>query len=175
MPATKKVTPARQLSLWSACSSGAEWAGKRTWREIWHDCPRGDWLIWLAVKAGVDRRLLILCACACARRALVHVKPGEDRPRLAIEAAELCTKNDTPENRQKARAAAYAASAAYAAYASAAYAAASDAAASDAAAYAAASDAAAADDDARVKEQRACADAVRSIIGWDVIAPLLGV
>ena len=59
---------------------------------LWTACPRGDWLLWLAGTAGVDRRAVVNAACACAREALVHVPDGEDRPRLAIEAAEAWTR-----------------------------------------------------------------------------------
>ena len=54
----------------------------------WERCDRGDWLLWISAKLGVDRRTIVLSACACARTALQYVPPGEDRPRLAIERAE---------------------------------------------------------------------------------------
>jgi len=100
-------------------------------------------MLWLAIRAGVDRRLVVLAACGCAEPALVHVPAGEDRPRLAVETARRWARGKaTIEEVRSASAAAYAAyAAAYAAYA-AAYAAAS--AAASAAAYAAADAAAAA-------------------------------
>ena len=54
---------------------------------LWNACDRGDWLLWLAASAGVDRRLVVLAACDCARLALKHVPKGENRPRIAIETA----------------------------------------------------------------------------------------
>jgi hypothetical protein len=68
--------------------------------------PRADWLVWYLDKSGLaDRKMLIRIACLCARRALRFVPPGEDRPRLAIEAAERVLTKDTPETRAAARAA----------------------------------------------------------------------
>ena len=58
--------------------------------EVWAQCPDGSWMLWLIaeLRAPVDHRTLVLCACEIARTVLVHVPEGEDRPRLAIEAAE---------------------------------------------------------------------------------------
>lgn len=145
-----------------ACRPALEWLQARTLAEAWEQSERGDWLLWLAAKAGVDRRRLVLAACACARLALVHVPPGEERPRVAIETAEAwCRGEATIEEVRKAS---RNADAAYAAYVAA------DAAADAAYAYAAA-DAAAADADARAsyqdRRQRAlkkAADLVRGLI-----------
>ncbi len=54
---------------------------------LWGRCERGDHLLWLAAWAGVDRRQLVLTACAIARTALRHVAAGEQRPQQAIETA----------------------------------------------------------------------------------------
>ena len=97
-----------------ACPEAREWAEPyATLAEAWVACERADWLLWYAGKRGVDRRLLVRAACACARTALPHVPPGEDRPRLAIELAEAwCNGRATIV---EVRTAAYAAYAAYAA------------------------------------------------------------
>ena len=47
-----------------------------------------------AARAGVDWRLVVLAACACARNALRHVPPGEARPLRAIETAEAWTRGE---------------------------------------------------------------------------------
>jgi hypothetical protein len=87
----------------------------------WDACERGDWLLWYAAWTGVDRRLVVRAACACARTALRYVPEGEDRPLRAIETAEAWTRGEaTIEDvrRTAAAAAAYAyASADAAAYA----------------------------------------------------------
>jgi hypothetical protein len=78
------------LGSLGACPEAREWAaGYSTLAEAWTACERADWLLWYAGRHDdVDRRLLVRAACACARTALPHVPPGEDRPRLAIELAE---------------------------------------------------------------------------------------
>jgi hypothetical protein len=56
-----------------------------------------------AAERGVDRVLLVRVACAIARTAL-HIMPdGEDKPRLAIDAAERWCNEQTPENAAAAR------------------------------------------------------------------------
>lgn len=84
--------------------------------DAWAECPRGDWLLWLAARAGVDRKLVVRAACDCARTALHLVQPSEDRPRLAIEAAEdWCEGAASVEEVRDAAAADRAAAAAHAA------------------------------------------------------------
>jgi hypothetical protein len=144
---------AAHLRRIGACVEAREWAKGKTAREAWEQCDRADWLLWwVAAENGeAARPKLVRCACQCARLVLHLVPSGEQRPLLAIEAAERWADNPTADSLDKARqarrgaaAAAYAAyAAAYAAYA-AAYAA--DAAAADAAAaYAATAAAYAAD------------------------------
>ena len=118
--------PRNQTTLWQhleslrACKEAMSWIGARTAREAWDQCPRADWLLWWAARTPANTRMqLVRAAAACARTALVFVPDGEDKPRLAIEAAENWAASPS------AAAAAYAAaSAAYAAAAAAAAAAA---------------------------------------------------
>ena len=161
-----------------ACRPALEWLQARTLAEAWEQSERGDWLLWLAAKAGVDRRRLVMAACACARLALVHVPPGEERPRVAIETAEAwCRGEATIEQVKEARrnaADAYAAYASSPAYAAAAYAAAAAAAAAAyasspasspaAAAYAAYAAADAADAAADSRALKEAAELVRGLI-----------
>ncbi len=117
-----------------ACGDARQWADDLRGipaRKAWEACKRGDWLLWLAAKLNVDRKLVVLAACDCARTALQFVPAGEERPRIAIETAEAWTRGEaTIEQVRAAAAAAYAdddASAANVAYAAAAAYAASDA------------------------------------------------
>ena len=56
---------------------------------------RADWLLWWAARTPVNlHQSLVLAACDCARTALQYVPAGEDRPRLAIEAAERWNDGD---------------------------------------------------------------------------------
>jgi hypothetical protein len=49
-----------------ACSDACEWAGEMTIEEVVEKCHRGDWLLWLAKRANVDDRKLILAKGHCA-------------------------------------------------------------------------------------------------------------
>ena len=137
------MTNAKVLELFSryrACKELEKWAKEHggPLAEIWRDCERGDWLLWLAVRAKIGRRAVVTAACACARTALVHVLVGEERPRRAIETAEAWTRGEA--DRAAVRAAAHAAEdAAFAAYSADAYAAGYAASASAASAYTTAS------------------------------------
>ena len=54
---------------------------------------RADWLLWLLMKTrSVNRRQCVWLAALSARRALRFVMKGEERPRLAIAAAEAWAK-----------------------------------------------------------------------------------
>jgi hypothetical protein len=139
-----------------ACHEATEWVEQTPGspQELWESCPRGDWMLWLAAKAGVDRKQIVLAACTCARLALEHVKPGETRPLAAIEAAEKWARGEegvTLDQVRKAAAAAYAA-----------------------AAYAAAADADAAD--ARKQTLAQCASLVRQhiVCVWTAVESALG-
>ena len=121
------------LARLQACPEAREWAKGKTLREAWASCQRADWMLWLVgrmegKKGWPGRPQLVVAACACARRALRCVPDGEERPRLAIEAAEAWAREPTEERRAAADSAAYsaasaadsadraAASAAYSAY-----------------------------------------------------------
>lgn len=151
------------LERLGACREAADWYDGRDSEQAWAECERGDWMLWVAGKLNVDRKVLVAAACECAELALVHVPDGEDRPRQAIETARAWVSgNATLEQVRKAASAAYAAAyadaaraAAYAAYADATRAAAS---AADAAAYA-----------SRAKSLRRSAEIVRAHISWVVL------
>lgn len=148
------VTLSKTLCRLRACSKAREWADGKTLSDVYKQLHRADWWLWLATRAGVDRRRVALAACACARTALKYVPEGEKRPLHAIELTERwgrgepeVTLEQVRQAARGARAADYAAAeaadaaaeAAYAAYAAAAdYAAAYAADAAADAAYAAA-------------------------------------
>ena len=99
-----------QLVARDACSDAVEWVGTRTIEQAWAECERGDWMLWLAGRIDIDRKLLVSAACACAEPALAFVRAGEDRPRLAIEVARAwCVGTATLDDVRAAAAAAYAA------------------------------------------------------------------
>ncbi len=170
-----------KLENLSACDEAIKWVGKRGIVTAWRDCKRGDWMLWLADRLDIDRKLLALAACDCAETALQYVPEGEDRPAKCIQTTRnWCNGTASRDEVSKAQRAAYDAytaacaacaaaggtiGAAYAACAAAggtigaAYAAAADA------AYAAAGDAAA----SRRGAQLLCADLVRKRIPVSII------
>jgi len=98
----------------------ADWADARpvrmggrgcTCRDIWDASPRGDWLLDYAQDAGAPWPAIVRAAAACVRPALRFVPEGEDRPRLAVEAAEAWVDKPTERNRRRAAKAAKAAKA----------------------------------------------------------------
>ena len=154
------------LRALGACDEAVVWYESYDWPDdeaAWCACGRGDWMLWLCAHIGVDRVLRVRSGCAIARTVLHLVPAGEERPRLAIEAAERWCDDPSAANRT---AAAYAAAyAADAASSSAADADAADAADAANAAYAAHVAYAAYAANAR----REHADIVRSTIPWEVV------
>jgi len=136
-----------KLKRLNACSDAIEWAKQyNTWQEVWDNCERADWLLWIAGKmvskeGCSSKKEIVFVACKCTRTVLKFIPKKEKRPLKAIQTAEAWVKGKATI--EEVRKAAYAAAAATAAYA-AAYAAA-DAAYTAYAAYAAATAAAAAD------------------------------
>ena len=92
--ARRRADMLARLNDLGACADAVEWAAttKGTPAQLWARCRRADWMLWIAARASVDRRLVVLAACDCARTALPHVPPGEDRPLRAIETAERWAK-----------------------------------------------------------------------------------
>lgn len=160
-----------------ACESGLEWAETQSdLYELWNNCHRGDWLLWLANKLKVDQKKLALCAALCAHT-VVHLMTDR-RSREAVRIAFLWGRGKaTDEQLREAREAAWAAWAvadAAAAWAANAYAADAWAIAATVAAravaWAAADDAAYAADDADARQANALrtAEIARKILTQEV-------
>jgi hypothetical protein len=124
-----------KLSSLYACEESIEWLNERNAEQMWNDCPRGDWMLWLLKKINLNKRKFTLCKGKCAETVKGLMK--DERSIKAVEVAIRYGYSEATEEELFA-AYAYAAAAAYAdAAAYAAYAAAYAAAAADAAAYAA--------------------------------------
>jgi hypothetical protein len=55
------------LKKLNACKDAREWAGDKSWEEIYNTCHRGDWLLWLFKKTNPnDLQLLTLAKGHCA-------------------------------------------------------------------------------------------------------------
>ena len=123
-----------------------------TFKEAWKACPRVDWMLWIAKKAGVDLLKLTTAKALCANT--VRHLMRDDRSKNAIDVALRFGKGEaTGEELADAAAAAAYDDAAYAAADAAAYAA-------DAAAY------------ARTKNRLATANICREILTEEVYKAL---
>lgn len=67
-----------------ACSDAVQWAGDMPVEEVVATCHRGDWLLWLAAKVGVDNHKIILAAGLCAN--MVRDKMEDKRSTDAVDA-----------------------------------------------------------------------------------------
>jgi hypothetical protein len=98
-----------------ACPEAIELVKEKKWtlKQAWAKTERADWMLWLMCKMEfATQRERIHIICDCAETSLKYVPKGEDRPRLAIEAARRYADNPTEKNREAAGAAAGAARAA---------------------------------------------------------------
>jgi hypothetical protein len=168
----------------SACREAVAWVGTKPLEEAWNTCKRGDWMLWLAARLEIDKKLLVTAACDCAELSLKFITAGEDRPRQAIEMARKWVRGETSLEEvckavYAAANAANAANAAYAAYAARAVYAAANAANAANAAYAAARAAYAAYAAARAayaadaETLKICAEKVRAAISYETVASCL--
>ena len=133
------------LKKFNACEDSIEWLSKQdNLKQAWYNCERGDWLLWLVARLGIDKRKLFLAKGLGAKQVLHLMK--DERSIAAVHAAINYGRGKISKDELKffiadaytAAAATYAADAyaTYAAYA-AAYAAASATATSATATYAA--------------------------------------
>ena len=125
-----------------ACEEGLDWLGDKPLDAAWAECHRGDWMLWVADKVGVDIKTLTLAKVRCARL-VQHLMKNQRSLDVLVIAEAFAGGKATAAQLE----AAYAAAAADAAAADAAYAAA------DAASYA-----------ARNKTQHQCAEICRDTI-----------
>jgi len=123
----------------NACKDAREWAGDKSWEEIYNTCHRGDWLLWLFKRTNPDDLQLLTLAKGHCANTVRHLMKDE-RSIKAVDAAIAFGEGKISRDElDAADAAAFAA-----AYADAAYADAASAASAASAAYAAAYAAAAA-------------------------------
>jgi len=91
------MSPVEFCNATKACEDGVKFAEKyETMAEVWNECPRADWLLWIlkAIKAPTDERTYRLFAIWCARNTplLDGRKTGDlltdPRSLAALEVAE---------------------------------------------------------------------------------------
>ena len=123
-----------EIEKHNACYEAVEYRKQfKTFKEAWEKCHRGDWMLWIANKEGVDKRLLTLAKARCAKTVIHLMK--DKRSIKAVEVAEAYGNGEASEEDLKK---AYIAAAAVYADAAAAYSADTAAYSADAAAYSAA-------------------------------------
>jgi hypothetical protein len=83
----KKENFIKKLKSLNACEEAIEFAKtKSSWQEVYSECDRGDWLLWLFAKTNPDDvRLLILAKGKCAETVKHLMK--DERSIAAVEAA----------------------------------------------------------------------------------------
>ncbi len=87
------------------CPIAQHWArGRKADEDAWVACPHPDWLLTIAVRIGVDRRLLVAALCDCAETALPHLPAGETRPAEAIRVARQWTQGEASTSEVRAAA-----------------------------------------------------------------------
>lgn len=71
------------------------WSSSRTGLlQLWEECPRGDWLLALATRVGVDRRLVVAAAGDCAQMAQCFIPRTDTRPAMALAMAQKWTEDE---------------------------------------------------------------------------------
>lgn len=67
-----------------------EWARPygEDWERAYAECPRGDWLLGIAARRGVDRAAVVRAARACAELAKEYVPDRERRPHEGLAAID---------------------------------------------------------------------------------------
>jgi hypothetical protein len=112
-----KMTPREFCEMHDACSEGARFAlSKQTMAQVWDECPRVDWLIWIMMRLGQepDRKALRLFACWAVRE--TPITKGrkvwdlltDERSRNAVIVAERFANGEaTSDDLAAARAAAW--------------------------------------------------------------------
>ena len=70
------------------CPSFKRWASKySTIKEVWDNCPRADWLLWLLEKIGNSDNVILFAACDMIESVLHLV--SDDHPKKTIEIVKL--------------------------------------------------------------------------------------
>ena len=75
-----------EIERFNPCEDALEFRKKyKTFRGAWNNCPRGDWMLWIAKRVGIDIRLLTLAKGYCAKT-VIHLMTDQ-RSKDAVKAA----------------------------------------------------------------------------------------
>ena len=106
-----------EISKYSPCKEALKFRLQYdNFEDAWNNCPRGDWMLWIAERVGVNRRKLTLAKGYCAKT-VIHLM-GDERSVNAVKVAIRYGRYRADDS--ELNDAAYAAYAAYVAYAAAA-------------------------------------------------------
>lgn len=75
------------ISKFRPCAPGLKWYNdfEGSSLDAWNNCPRGDWMLWIAYELNVDERKLVLAKGLCAETVIHFMK--DERSRKAVKAA----------------------------------------------------------------------------------------
>lgn len=71
----------------NACNPSIIWIKQnniQSLKEAWYACERGDWLLWMAEKLGVDKHKLVLCGALCAHTVVQYMEDARSRNAVRI-------------------------------------------------------------------------------------------
>jgi hypothetical protein len=75
-----------EIEKYDPCTEAVEFRKQfETFQEAWEACPRGDWMLWIAQRLGVDLRILTLAKGHCANTVRHLMK--DDRSIKAVDTA----------------------------------------------------------------------------------------
>ena len=103
------------LESLKACDNAIEWAGDKPIEQVVAECHRGDWLLWLANRCGVELQPLTLAKAHCANT--VRHLMTDERSVKAVDVAIAFGEGRATRDELDAAADAAADAACYAAYA----------------------------------------------------------
>jgi len=89
------------------CVEGREFAlSHETMSQVWDACEKPAWLFWMLEKCKpLEKEQSVRLSIAFAEKCLVNIPEGENRPKIAIEAARAWIENPCEETRSAASAA----------------------------------------------------------------------
>lgn len=84
-----EVKKIEDLPNWKSMSQDfLKWADNRSVEEIWRECPRGDWLMHLAILLNLEEELIYWATLKCIiPSAMKYISINEKRPYTAVDAA----------------------------------------------------------------------------------------
>ena len=96
IPMTNKNFLAR-LKMLAACRDAVKWVEFRDLKQVWAECERIDWLLWLAGRSNIDSKLLVQVAVECAELSLPNYEkqyPNDNRIRDCINTVKRWIKGE---------------------------------------------------------------------------------